>query len=365
MEIMRVDAMALSARKKILFAVVACLLVLLTAEVVLRCIYFQLKASSPTAIQSTIETLRARAGQQSAEHVIERFRDTRQPTWRALYGEPGRSLRTEFMRQYADRFASLVTACSEIDSQLVVLYIPSTDVESEDHRSEEICRSFFQQLTAEHGVPLLDVTEAVRESEWQQVTLLPHDDHFSRLGNGIVAEQLAGSLAAFADHRCSIDYKGTPAVCGDLQPNLSEPWKVAGDLPFVLQTNAQGFRARHDLEIPSQRQRILVLGDSYTFGVHLPNAHTFPAILQERQPQLEVLNGGVVGYTIVQQEELFKERASAVAPDITVLQVLDNDIYGMFFFTRSWFDRKGRRYQASEAEQKLLEELGLGELARW
>jgi len=137
------------------------------------------------------------------------------------------------------------------------------------------------------------------------------------------------------------------------------------DLPFVLQTNAQGFRARHDLEIPSQRQRILVLGDSYTFGVHLPNAHTFPATLQERQPQLEVLNGGVVGYTIVQQEELFKERASAVAPDITVLQVLDNDIYGMFFFTRSWFDRKGRRYQASEAEQKLLEELGLGELARW
>jgi lysophospholipase L1-like esterase len=361
----RLLAMAVSTRKKLLYSLLAMVLTGVLVEVVLRCIYFQLKATSPLAVQATLETLKQRASRQAAADVIERFKDTRQPTWRAFFGEQGTALRGQFEQQYEQEFGRLVESCQEIGSTLLVLYIPSTDPQSPDHCSEAPCRIFFERITSEHGVPLVDLTEALRKYPWQDVTLLPEDDHFSRLGNRVVARELAKSLGPLQGKRCQVTYNGQPAVCADLDPGVSRQWDLLSDLPFLVTTNAQGFRGKQDVEIPRKGQRILLLGDSCTFGIHLPNAHTYAALLAEQEPGLEVLNAGVVGYTIVQEVELFQERASAVAPDVIVLQVLDNDIYGMFFFTRSWFDRKGRQYEASEAEREFLEELGLGELSDW
>ena len=361
----RLLAMAVSTGKKLVYSLVAVVLVAAAVEVVLRCVYFQVKATSPLAVQTTIEMFKDRAGRQAATDVIERFKDTRQPTWRAFFGEQGRDLREQFERQYEQEFIRLVDACRKIDSTLVVLYLPSTDPESPDHCSEAPSRTFFERITGEQGVPLVDLTAAIREHSWQDVTLLPEDDHFSRLGNRVVASQLSELLGSLRENRCNVTYNGTPVVCADLKPGRSTQWELHSRLPFLVTTNAQGFRGEQDVEVPSKRQRILLLGDSYTFGVHLPNAHTFAAMLAHHEPGLEVLNAGVVGYTIAQEVELFQERAAAVAPDVTVLQVLDNDIYGMFFFTRSWFDRKGRQYEASGAERAFLEELGLGELSDW
>lgn len=357
--------MALARRKKILYATLTSLVLLLALEVALRVIYFQIKADSPSAVQSAILSWQAQREQAAAEDVVERFRDTREPTWRALYSEKGEELRAEFMSRYTEHFAKLVQACQAIDSQLLVLYIPSTDVTTKDHASEPICKEFFRRLSEENDVPLIDVSASLRDEPWERVTLSPDDDHLSREGNRLVAARLAEYLIPYGEHRCQTSYSGTPAICGDLPPGMLQPWHTTDKLPFVVQTNAQGFRSGRDVEIPKKRQRVLVLGDSYTFGVHLPNEHTFPGILQQRLPDVEILNAGIVGYTIVQQAELFVERAVAVAPDITILQVLDNDIYGMFFFTRSWFDRQGRRYQASAAEREFLDNLGLAELADW
>ena len=357
--------MALSTRKKLLYSLLAVVLAGVILEVVLRCIYFQVKATSTLALQTTLETLKGRVNRRDAVDVIERFKDTRQPTWRALFGEQGTALREQFEHQYELEFGRLVKSCQDIGSTLVVLYLPSTDPQSPDHCSEAPSRMFFERITAEQGVLLVDLTAAIREHPWQDVTLLPEDDHFSRLGNRIVADQLARVLGSLQEKRCRQTYDGQPTVCADLEPGASRQWDLLSDLPFRVTTNAQGFRGNQDVEIPRTRQRILLLGDSYTFGVHLPNAHTYAAQLAAHQPGLEVLNAGVVGYTIHQEVELFHERASAVAPDITVLQVLDNDLYGLFFFTRSWFDRKGRQYEASRAERDFLEELGLGELSDW
>ena len=357
--------MAVSTRKKLVYSLLAVVLAAVTVEVVLRCLYFQIKATSPLALQATIETLKDQAGRQAAADVIERFKDTRQPTWRAFFGEQGRGLRDNFEQLYEQEFAGLVEACQEIGSTLVVLYLPSTDPESPDHCSEASSRSFFERITSDHQVRLVDLTAEIRQHPWKDVTLLPEDDHFSRLGNRVVASGLSEVLGMLKENRCQVSYDGRPVICADLKPGLSTQWELDSRLPFQVVTNAQGFRGEQDVEVPGKRQRILLLGDSYTFGVHLPNAHTFAAMLAEQQPGLEILNAGIVGYTIVQEVELFRERAAAVAPDITVLQVLDNDIYGMFFFTRSWFDRKGRRYEASEAERGFLEELGLGELSDW
>ena len=134
-------------------------------------------------------------------------------------------------------------------------------------------------------------------------------------------------------------------------------WDIDPRRPYRVFTNRQGFRNRLDVEVPKQRQRVLVLGDSFTFGPFLSNEDTFPAMLERMSPDLEVLNAGVAGYTITDETMLYLERARHAAPDITVLQVLDNDLYGFFHFKLNEFDRAQGKHHPSRAEKRLLDRL--------
>lgn len=96
---------------------------------------------------------------------------------------------------------------------------------------------------------------------------------------------------------------------------------------------------------PKQRQRVLLLGDSFTFGLNTHDVDTWATFLAERLPRHEIVNAGVPGYTIVQEAALFAERAKYVEPEVVVLQVLFNDLYGFFFFERFFFARE--RWQES------------------
>jgi hypothetical protein len=126
---------------------------------------------------------------------------------------------------------------------------------------------------------------------------------------------------------------------------------------------------KEEVTFPKHKQRVLVLGDSFTFGLHLSNDATFPAILAEKAPNLEVINAGYPGYTIVDEADLFVERARFTEPDIVLLQVLDNDVYGMLSVMRNVFGRRrivhGERIAPSPAEAALLNEvLGTRTMAR-
>jgi lysophospholipase L1-like esterase len=107
----------------------------------------------------------------------------------------------------------------------------------------------------------------------------------------------------------------------------------------------------YDLSFPKTKQRILILGDSFTFGPYLPNQRTFSGIIESRHRDKEIINAGVSEYTIDDELGLFVEKAKYLEPDITVLQVCDNDLYGMIFYKKQLFSRKQKKYQAS-AEEK-------------
>jgi lysophospholipase L1-like esterase len=81
---------------------------------------------------------------------------------------------------------------------------------------------------------------------------------------------------------------------GDLRP--------AGDHPGVL--------------------RVLVLGESCTFGYGVPNAETFSsgleAILRQHGREVEVLNAGVIGYTVRQGLERYRAMGRSYRPDFVV-----------------------------------------------
>lgn len=349
-------------RRKFLFSALTLLLFTLVAEIALRCVHFQLTSSTPLAIVSAFRASRGVASRWKTNQELDRFRDVFAPTWHALFSEDGAVVLAEFQGEYRAHFARLADACQRQQSALVVLYIPSFDADNPKNISEPICRQFFRDLCEEHDVPFVDVTESLREHDWLDVTLMPEDGHLSRFGHRIVARELASRLAGFEQPGTLLEYNGHPGRCGDLAPGRDEIWNMNPRIPFRVVTNRQGFRNADDVAIPKRRQRVLLLGDSYTFGPYLANHDTLAAWLERESPEREVLNAGVVGYTILQEVELFFDRARHVAPDVTVLQVVDNDLYGFFHFKKNQFSRDGRKWKPTTSQIELYRTIGLEKL---
>lgn len=98
-------------------------------------------------------------------------------------------------------------------------------------------------------------------------------------------------------------------------------------------TNLQGVRASEEYTIPkpSGVRRVLMLGDSFTFGVAANDSETYPAILQQRleascQSQVvQVVNGGVGGFGTSQELARLESRGMALQPDVVVVGFLRND----------------------------------------
>ncbi len=103
----------------------------------------------------------------------------------------------------------------------------------------------------------------------------------------------------------------------------------------VVRTNAQGFRQPILPNAkPPNVSRILMLGDSTTFGVGVDQRETIPAILQallnhgkQGADTYEVINAGVPGYGTAQEWLLFRRWAARLQPDAVILLFLvTNDI---------------------------------------
>ena len=109
------------------------------------------------------------------------------------------------------------------------------------------------------------------------------------------------------------------------KPNL-RGMKVFGDK--VLNTNAKGFRGKKDFPYikNKERLRILILGDSFTFGDGVSDQETYSSYLQQMLPHTEVINLGVHGYGHDQMLVLLKEEGVKYEPDIVILGFMAIDM---------------------------------------
>ena len=99
--------------------------------------------------------------------------------------------------------------------------------------------------------------------------------------------------------------------------------------PMVLRTNEDGLRTVWDrASFRARRPRIAVLGDSFVFGMGVPQGTEFPVLLERRlrdEPglgDLAVLNAGIVSYSPFLERWLFEDVVRHYAPDL-VLCVVD------------------------------------------
>lgn len=109
------------------------------------------------------------------------------------------------------------------------------------------------------------------------------------------------------------------------KPNLRD-MKVFDDK--VLNTNSKGFRGKNEYPYSKNQDkvRILVLGDSYTFGDEVSDNETYSYYLQEMIPNAEVINLGVHGYGHDQMLILLKDEGIKYEPDIIILGFVLGDM---------------------------------------
>jgi hypothetical protein len=103
-----------------------------------------------------------------------------------------------------------------------------------------------------------------------------------------------------------------------------------------LHINLHGQRGLTDWSIEKDpaKQRILIVGDSYTFGYDVSDNECYSSVLGELLgPQYEVINWGVPGYGTDQQTLLYEEFGAKFAPDVVILGFYTPDL----FRNRLWF----------------------------
>ncbi|MDP6409023.1 MAG: GDSL-type esterase/lipase family protein [Planctomycetota bacterium] len=108
-----------------------------------------------------------------------------------------------------------------------------------------------------------------------------------------------------------------PAQLWRPRPGAPIPW---GDEEVV---NEQGWRGpTRERTAPLDTLRVVTLGDSSTFGLGVAYGESYSGRLEERLRadgrKAEVIDGGVVGFTVRQGLERYREVFSAYRPDVVV-----------------------------------------------
>ena len=127
--------------------------------------------------------------------------------------------------------------------------------------------------------------------------------------------------------RTEQEYTLRPSSHPDLKFELT-PGGFGTFADTYTRINSQGFRGPEPLSNPARR--VILLGDSITFGHFMNWEDTFASQLQERlsptRQEIEILNFGVGGYDVLQEVSLLEIRGLKYHPDLVVVAYCLNDI---------------------------------------
>lgn len=155
------------------------------------------------------------------------------------------------------------------------------------------------------------------------------------LAIGLIMVELA--LRSFGIGQAPGDLRGLhqarpdrPWIYG-LRPNAS--LRMRGEGAVTYQVNADGFRDRiHVRPKPENRFRIIILGDSVTFGYGVEQEQTFAQELEaylsscDAEQTIDVLNLGVGGYNAYNESALLADIGGDYGPDLVLVQFCINDL---------------------------------------
>jgi carbamoyltransferase len=112
---------------------------------------------------------------------------------------------------------------------------------------------------------------------------------------------------------------------------------------YLLQTNAAGFRCRHEFTPtkPTWKRRILLFGDSFTAGEGVSDGMRFGDHLEQLIPDLDVFNFGLPGTGPDQQWLAYREFGSKIEHDVLVIAVFVENIRRVVAKFRHFYSETG------------------------
>src|SRR5262249_30227954 len=104
--------------------------------------------------------------------------------------------------------------------------------------------------------------------------------------------------------------------------------RLAGSFDSTFRTNSRGLRDReHAFQKPPSVTRIVVLGDSFTWGWGVNDDEVYPAVIESLLKGVEVINLGVTAFGTRQEINYLKLEGLRYQPDTVIVGLCLNDIY--------------------------------------
>ena len=140
----------------------------------------------------------------------------------------------------------------------------------------------------------------------------PHSDHSIVREWRWVQKRLEDGKVSFDKRFVHDEYVGWKNA-----PNIDRAQKHHGS----IRTNAQGMR--NDVDFPQQsvsgKSRLMIVGDSYSFGHGVSNEQTYAYQLARLMPQVEVMNFAVSATGTDQNYLMYEKYGEKFSPDVVLL----------------------------------------------
>ncbi len=108
----------------------------------------------------------------------------------------------------------------------------------------------------------------------------------------------------------------------------AEDMFVRDEFSVLVSTNSIGLRDKEYSRTPADKiKRILLLGDSFGWGLGVKKEQTIDALLEKKYKDVEIINAAVPGYGTDQQFLYLKNLGLSLRPDLVLLLFHPNDIY--------------------------------------
>lgn len=273
-------------------------------------------------------------------------------------GDTGIAVYNACVERYEKSLYELKKVADDLGAKLIVTILSpevGDAITTSGRKGVPIITSIAQKLKLD----VYDCMNPLKNFAGQKITQMPLDGHWSINGARIVADLYQPIISRHTAHRSTKNFTEAerPSVFGDLEPNQDVALDGGKNLPYQLITNQQGFRMNTNLSFPKNKTRILLLGDSQLYSPFLDNAQIFTALLQQRFPDTEIMNAGVIGYTIEDHVSLLSERAKYAEPDLIILVTNPNDIGDFYFTQRNKMSRIKKAYAPTTVELSLYQQL--------
>ena len=109
--------------------------------------------------------------------------------------------------------------------------------------------------------------------------------------------------------------------------NVSKKFQNEDLEVITISHNKHGHRGRdYGPERLNGKYRVLILGDSFTEGVHVKDEELFSSRLENLNPEIEAINAGIGGYGTVQEYLYLTSEGLRFRPDLVLLMFFENDL---------------------------------------